>query len=143
MENASKALIIAGAIILAILIIGLGMVVFNQARDAIGGANLDSEKATAFNSKFLAYTGSSVTGANARSLIDLIIANNGTKSTTENPEISIDFTPKSGTAVTAQKTSAQLSSARNLVKNASKYTISVKTTNTTTGYITAMTIVEN
>ena len=88
MENASKALIIAGAIILAILIIGLGMVVFNQARDAIGGANLDSEKATAFNSKFLAYTGSSVTGANARSLRDLIIANNGTKSTTENPEIS-------------------------------------------------------
>lgn len=40
MENASQALIIAGAILLAILIIALGMFVFNNAREGImGGAN--------------------------------------------------------------------------------------------------------
>ena len=33
MENASKALIIAGAILLAILLISLGIMVFTQAQD--------------------------------------------------------------------------------------------------------------
>ena len=33
MENASKALIIAGAILLAILIISLGLIVYNQAKE--------------------------------------------------------------------------------------------------------------
>ena len=32
MENASKALIIAGAILLAILLISLGIMIFNQAQ---------------------------------------------------------------------------------------------------------------
>ena len=36
MENASKALIIAGAILLSILIIGLGMSIFNASKTAIG-----------------------------------------------------------------------------------------------------------
>ena len=33
MENASKALIIAGAILLSILIIGLGMFIYNQEQE--------------------------------------------------------------------------------------------------------------
>ena len=33
MENASKALIIAGAILLAILIIALGVFIFNQSKE--------------------------------------------------------------------------------------------------------------
>lgn len=41
MENASKALIIAGAILLSILIIGLGMFIYQQASGAMGNANLD------------------------------------------------------------------------------------------------------
>ena len=35
MENASKALIIAGAILLAILLISLGIMIFNQAQDTV------------------------------------------------------------------------------------------------------------
>ena len=41
MENASKALIIAGAILLAILIISLGILIFNQAQDTVGSVNMD------------------------------------------------------------------------------------------------------
>ena len=41
MENASKALIIAGAILLSILIIGLGMYIYQQANSATSGTNLD------------------------------------------------------------------------------------------------------
>ena len=44
MENASKALIIAGAILLSILIIGLGMMVFNQAKEAMTGTGMDQTK---------------------------------------------------------------------------------------------------
>ena len=33
MENASKALIIAGAILLSILLISLGLIVYNQAKE--------------------------------------------------------------------------------------------------------------
>lgn len=55
MENASKALIIAGAILLAILLITLGIFVFTQAQDTLGSINLSEQEVLAFNNKFLAY----------------------------------------------------------------------------------------
>lgn len=76
MENASKALIIAGAILLSILIIGLGMMVFNNAKDTISGANLDSSKVEAINSKFENYLGDRVKGTNVKSLCNLVKNNN-------------------------------------------------------------------
>ena len=78
MENASKALIIAGAILLSILIIGLGMTVFNTARNALNNANLSAEQIDAFNSKFEQYLGESVKGINVRSLCDLVKSSNAT-----------------------------------------------------------------
>ena len=136
MENASKALIIAGAIILGILIIGLGMAVFTQAREAITGANLDSEKAQAFNSKFMDYTGPSVTGVQLKSLIDLVISNDSTTSTTENPTITLKVTPKGGTETTAN-TNTALAALRNKIKNADRYEVTV-TAYDTAGRITAI-----
>ena len=40
MENASKALIIAGAILLSILIISLGIMVFQNAKSTVGSADM-------------------------------------------------------------------------------------------------------
>lgn len=117
MENASKALIIAGAILLSILIIGLGMLVFNQARDAISGSNLDPEKAEAFNSKFMSYMGNSVTGSQVKSLVDLVSNNNNTTDRTENPPIKVFNN-------TTEVTSG-LPSFRNLLKNATRYKVLV------------------
>lgn len=57
MENASKALIIAGAILLSILIIALGVFVFNQAKSAVGNTGLSDQEVAAFNSKFDSYEG--------------------------------------------------------------------------------------
>lgn len=76
MENASKALIIAGAILLAILIIGLGMLIFNQAKDAISGANLDSETIAAFNAKFDSYLGTNIKGTTVKTLCNTVRDNN-------------------------------------------------------------------
>lgn len=76
MENASKALIIAGAILLSILIIGLGMSVFNSAKEALSGANLDKEKIATFNSEYEAYLGDNIKGTQVKSLCDSVRNNN-------------------------------------------------------------------
>ncbi len=57
MENASKALLIAGAILLVIAIIGIGMAIFGQAQTVIGqtGQQIDVMAVQAHNSMFDSY----------------------------------------------------------------------------------------
>lgn len=76
MENASKALIIAGAILLAIVIISLGLVVVNNTKETIQNANMSEQEIQAFNSKFTSYEGPKVTGTNVNTLIAAIVASN-------------------------------------------------------------------
>ena len=71
MENASKALIIAGAILLSILIIGLGMYIYQQANSATQGTNLDPQKANAYNGEFLQYEGTR-SGTDVQALVNII-----------------------------------------------------------------------
>ena len=77
MENASKALIIAGAILLAILLISLGLIVFRNASGTINNANLNKEEIQAFNYQFEAYIGSNKSAAEIRSMFQTVIASNG------------------------------------------------------------------
>ena len=79
MENASKALIIAGAILLSILIISLGIMVFQNARKTVGGANLDATQIEAFNSKWEQFSGKNKTSAEVQSLFSAAIANNASE----------------------------------------------------------------
>lgn len=90
MENASKALIIAGAILLSILIIGLGMMVFNNAKNALSGANLDAEKVTAINSKYESYLGENIKGTNVKTLCELVKNNNLTADESDSFTITIN-----------------------------------------------------
>jgi len=76
MENASKALIIAGAILLSIIIISLGLVVVNNVRDSIEGQNLNKEELAAFNDQFISYENTNVSGTRVNSLIQTVIASN-------------------------------------------------------------------
>ena len=80
MENASKALIIAGAILLSILIISLGLMVYNQARDTVGSVNLSQQEIEAFNAKFTSYEGEIVSGSQVNSLIQTVISSNQAES---------------------------------------------------------------
>ena len=51
MENASKALIMAGAILIAIMIISLGILVFSRmSSSAKSAANMDEQEISNFNS---------------------------------------------------------------------------------------------
>jgi len=75
MENASKALIIAGAILLSILIIGLGMLIYNQAIGAIGNTGIDQQKVDTHNRQFVQYEGEQ-SGTTVRQLISNIMSYN-------------------------------------------------------------------
>lgn len=78
MENATKALMIAGAVLLAIMIIGVGMLIFNSANGTIGNATsrMSQQEKDLFNSQFTSYEGSRVLGSNVKALISTIIASN-------------------------------------------------------------------
>lgn len=76
MENASKALIIAGAILLSILIITLGILIFQQAQDTINSVDMSDAEKTAFNNKFLPYEGENVRGSQVNALAQAVLTNN-------------------------------------------------------------------
>lgn len=76
MENASKALIIAGAILLAILIIGLGVFIYNSASSSMKNVNLSQNEIQNFNDPFLQYVGENVTGTNVMALCDKVKTHN-------------------------------------------------------------------
>ena len=82
MENASKALIIAGAILLAILLISLGIMIFTQAQDTVSGSGMTEAEVTAFNQKFTKYEGT-FKGSMVKSLIQEVNANNSNDANTE------------------------------------------------------------
>ena len=77
MENASKALIIAGAILISIMIVSLGVLIFNKmGHSAREAANMDEQEVANFNSKLTPYIGSSVNGSQVNALIQLVISIN-------------------------------------------------------------------
>ncbi len=75
MENASKALIIAGAILLSILIISLGIMIYNTAAETIESTSMGDIEKNAFNEQFLNYEGAQ-TGSKVNAMLIKIISNN-------------------------------------------------------------------
>lgn len=77
MENASKALIIAGSILIAILIISLGIYIFKQYSSfAKENADLSKQEISAFNSKITGYLGDGISGSQVNALLQYCLANN-------------------------------------------------------------------
>ncbi len=73
MENASKALIIAGAVLIAILVISLGVLIFkNFSSTAKQAANMDEQEVEEFNADILPYVGTTVSGSQVNALIQLV-----------------------------------------------------------------------
>ena len=69
MENATKALLIAAAVLIAILIISLGLVVYNNSANTVNQANLSSQEIQAQNEKFTRYNGKNKRGSEVNSLL--------------------------------------------------------------------------
>ncbi len=96
MENASKALIIAGAILLSILLISLGIMIFTQAQDVVQGSGMTEAQISSFNSKFTKYEGAKK-GTLIRSLIQEVLATNATSEENDDIEVTVNGTDEPDT----------------------------------------------
>ena len=130
MENASKALIIAGAILLSISIIAIGMAVFNQAKEAMDGSSLASEKVSTYNSKFDSYAGSQ-SGSNVKALLTTIQNHNLANVNDDSLQIAITV---DGTSYDKDGTKAKAA-----VKSGYQYDV-VFGNDASSGYINSVTI---
>ena len=76
MENATKALMIAAAVLVAILIISLGIGVFNMASESMSGVDMDQYEIQAFNQKFTQYLGEKERGSKVNGLLTEVFNHN-------------------------------------------------------------------
>ena len=143
MENASKALIIAGAILLAILIISLGILIFNQASSVVNNNAMSEVEMQNFNQKFTQYEGTSVRGSTVRALYEAVLSNNLTNDSTDR-QVEI---VSGGDPVPAMKeTDKQLPSTLNTgITTGSSYTVECTrgTSGGATGLVQTITITKN
>ena len=127
MENASKALIIAGAILISILLISIGVLVINATNKATEGV---AGKASAmeiqnFNATFVNYEGE-VTASQAKTLISEVNASNAANKVSTEGEVKfIKFATTDGKAPT--------------ISNSKRYTVTLGY-DSNTGYVNSVDI---
>ena len=132
MENASKALIIAGAILLSILLISLGIMIFNQAQDTINNSGMSQAEKTAFNQKFTKYEGNRK-GSEVRSLIqEAMVANSDENNQDAGIKITIYYTANGSSQTTLTSSTG--------IKNTTTYSVGVYYSKS--GYVDEIQIVE-
>lgn len=129
MENASKALIIAGAILLAILIISLGIMIYNQASGVVNNNAMSEVDITTFNQKFEQYVGDKVRGANVIALISAVKSNNEVNSGDASKQVELAGKTESSEIGTGKTYKVSITEYKNGL--VSKITIT-ENTNTTT-----------
>ena len=91
MENASKALIIAGAILISIVLIGVGVLIIGNAQGIFsqGSMQISQMEIQAFNEPFLAFEGKQ-SGSNVRSLLQKVATHNATYSEDETKQVKVN-----------------------------------------------------
>lgn len=100
MENATKALLIAAAVLVAILIISLGLVVFNMAAESVNNnSSLSAQEIQAFNDQFTQYEGDNVRGTRVNSLLKTALNNNITQQQEGNEGKIVTITASAGCTV--------------------------------------------
>ena len=78
MENATKALLIAGSVLIAILLIAMGVKIFSSTSSTVESteATMNATAITSFNTQFTGYLNKSLTASQASTLVQKIIASN-------------------------------------------------------------------
>ena len=127
MENASKALIIAGAILLSILIITLGIAVFTQAQDVTKSAGLSKTEIQSFNSQFQKYEVKQK-GSSVKALVSEVIASNASDKADDN-----------GRSITITVDGKAPGANGYVVSSSAQYNVTY-TTDDNTGYINTITV---
>ena len=125
-------LIIAGAILLAILIISLGILIYNQAAGIVNNNTMSDVEITQFNSQFTQYEGTR-SGTTVRSLLQEVLSNNLTQDD-DGKKVTVTG------AVTMDKTST--SAPTSSITTGGTYTVTCVygTSGATAGLVTSITI---
>ena len=120
MENASKALIIAGAILISIILISIGILVVNAAGDVTDRASttMDAQAVQVFNQQFSNYEDEEQRGSNVRTLLNIVSSSNS-----KNPDDLISV--KYGT--TEGSEAAKIDSIRQQINNSRRYKVTFTT----------------
>ncbi len=143
MENASKALIIAGAILLGILIVGLGMYIYQQAVGAMEGINFDTQQIQSYNAKFEQYEGRQ-SGTSAIQLCNDVRAHNSSNQADATLQISITYgnigTTKTEATLDTEVDFATITNVKNALRAGKTYNIAFTTA--ASGRIMAITITD-
>ena len=79
MDNASKALIMAGAILIAVMLISLGVLLYNRAADVANDATdtIGNIGAQVFNEQFTQFCGPTVSASTVKTLINKVNSTTG------------------------------------------------------------------
>ena len=132
MENATKALMIAAAVIVVLLVIGLGIGVFNMANEQIDNAgDLNEYQVEQINSKFRKYEGNNVSGSDVNALLTTVFNHNNAQ-----PDTSTCVSVSGSSTIAA---SNKLSSSPTRVSTGSRYSVTL-TYSTTNKLVTSITI---
>ena len=110
MENASKALIIAGAILLAILIISLGIMIYNQASGVVNNNAMSEVEISSFNQKFTQFEGTNVKGSQVNSLLTQIVQNNVANQEDKSKQVKIEVSSSNWQGTVPTKDSVPVNS---------------------------------
>ena len=128
MENATKALIIAGAILISIILISIGIMVVQSASGVTGAAaeEMSKQEIDLFNAQFSSYAGQQK-GSTVRSLMGVVIASNAAHD--EQHQVTVEGPSKEKTA----------DEVRNNIKATTTYTVKI-TSDEKSGLITKIEI---
>lgn len=141
MENATKALLIAAAVLIAILIISLGIVIYNMASETIGSVNFSDQEITAFNDKFDQYAGDNVRGSEVNAMLKTVLDSN-MKSAADQVDSAATDHPKYVEVTGVGALGINATSITNRADTARLYTVTV-TRSATTGFVKTIDVQAN
>jgi len=142
MENASKALLIAGAVLICIVLISVGMVIVNSSSEVTDQVSdvTTSQAVETFNTGFSSYAGKQK-GSSVKKLLEKIATNNKVTANTTSHAIRVTFT-NNNAAVSNSSDANTITKAMSKVVNSGTYTVEL-TEMDTNGYISHITITRN
>ena len=140
MENASKALILAGSILIALIIISLGVMIFkNYSNSVKNNTSLDKQTIASFNRRIDPYIGDNKSASQVNTLRDIAISiNNNAK--VEGGSMQYVNMTINGSVVTSYDSSDNKVTINNVKAETGKFYNVEPTYNPDTGLINTITI---
>ena len=124
MENAVKALLIAAAVLIAVLIITLVMGVFNTGAEQVGNAgDLSEYEIQQFNDKFIKFEGTNESASDVNSMIKTIFNHNNSQEDTSTMVKIIDDTDANKADLDPTATGYDKTISPNTVPTGAKYVV--------------------